>query len=317
MSWPSWPPTGSATRAELEPLVVVSDGTVPAAELDAYVRTLRGLDGVRSVSVRDDVPGLTVVDVLPQGMSQGPTAMRLVEELRDLSAPAPVQVTGDAAELADYESALRDRLPVALAIVVLATFVLLFLFTGSVVIPLKAIVMNVLSLGASFGALVWVFQEGHLGGLVGTEALGSLSITTPVLVFAIAFGLSMDYEVFLLGRIAEAWRRTGDNDRAVDEGLRSTAGIITAAALLMIVVYAGFVSGGFSPVKQVGLGLVLAVAIDATVVRLLLVPAVMSLMGRANWWAPAWLRRVHRRFGLSDEPVPYEPVLPEPVGASR
>jgi len=299
------------TRADLEPLVVVADGAVPAAELDAYLRSVRELDGVRSVSLRDDVPGLTVVDVLPEGTSQGPTAMRLVHELRGLAAPAPVRVTGDAAELADYESALRDRLPVALAIVVVATFVLLFLFTGSVVIPLKAIVMNVLSLGASFGALVWVFQDGHLGGLVGTEALGSLSITTPVLVFAIAFGLSMDYEVFLLGRIAEAWRRTGDNELAVVEGLRGTAGTITAAALLMIVVFAGFVAGGFSPVKQVGLGLVLAVAVDATVVRLMLVPAVMSLMGQANWWAPEWLRRVHARFGLGEQPAGMpEPMLP-------
>ena len=305
------------TRADLEPLTVVAEGNVAAAELDAYVASLRDLDGVRSVSVRDDVPGLTVVDVLPEGSSQGPTAMRLVGELRDHAAPAPVQVTGDAAELADYESALRDRLPVALAIVALATFVLLFLFTGSVLIPLKAIVMNVLSLGASLGALVWVFQEGHLGGLVGTEALDSLSITTPVLVFAIAFGLSMDYEVFLLGRIAEAWRRTGDNDRAVDEGLRSTAGIITAAALLMIVVFAGFVAGGFSPVKQVGLGLVVAVAVDATIVRLMLVPAVMSLLGEANWWAPRWLRRLHRRFGLHDDHVLETTSLPSPRTPAR
>ena len=129
------------------------------------------------------------------------------------------------------------------------------------------------------------------------------SITTPVLVFAIAFGLSMDYEVFLLGRIAEWWRRTGDNDLAVARGLQSTARVVTAAALLMSVVFAGFVAGGFSPVKQVGFGLVLIVLVDATLVRMLLVPAVMSLMGRANWWAPAPLRRLHDRFGVSDEPV--------------
>jgi putative drug exporter of the RND superfamily len=193
---------------------------------------------------------------------------------------------------------------------VLATFVLLFLFTGSVVIPLKAIAMNVLSLGASFGALVWVFQEGHLGALVGTEALGSLAITTPVLVFAIAFGLSMDYEVFLLGRITEWWRRTGDNDTAVLQGLRGTAGIISAAALLMVIVFAGFVAGGFSPVKQVGLGLVLTIAIDATVVRMLLVPALMTLLGRANWWAPPVLRRWHDRFGLTEAAG-----SPSPLGA--
>ena len=288
-------------ESDLEPLTVVAGGTVPAAALEPYLDSVRDLDGVQSVAVREGVPGLTVVDVLPEGTTQGETAMRLVDDLRELPAPTSVRVAGEAAELVDYEDALKQRVPWALGIVALATFVLLFAFTGSVIVPLKAIAMNVLSLGASFGALVWVFQEGHLGSLVGTEALGSLSITTPVLVFAIAFGLSMDYEVFLLGRIAEWWRRTGDNDRAVEEGLRSTAGVVTAAALLMVVVFAGFVAGGFSPVKQVGLGLAIAVAVDATLVRLLLVPAVMSLLGRGNWWAPAPLRRLHRRYGLSDE----------------
>jgi RND superfamily putative drug exporter len=163
--------------------------------------------------------------------------------------------------------------------------------------------MNTLSLGASFGALVWVFQDGHLGGLVGTEALGSLSITTPVLMFAIAFGLSMDYEVFLLGRISEAWRRTGDNQRAVAGGIQHTGRIVTAAALLMATVFAGFVAGGFSPVKQVGLGLMLAVLVDATIIRMLLMPAAMTLMGRANWWAPKPLRRLHDRIGLSETPA--------------
>jgi RND superfamily putative drug exporter len=210
-------------------------------------------------------------------------------------------VTGDAAELADYEDAIMSRVPWALAVIIGATFVLLFLMTGSIVIPVKALVLNTLSLGASFGALVWVFQDGHLGGLIGTEALGSLSITTPVLVFAIAFGLSMDYEVFLLGRIYEEWQRTGDTDRAVEVGLQRTGRVVTAAALLMISVYAAFVAGGFAPIKQVGLGLVLAVAVDATIVRMLMLPALMSVMGGANWWAPAPLRRWHDRHGLRPE----------------
>jgi putative drug exporter of the RND superfamily len=186
--------------------------------------------------------------------------------------------------------------------------VLLFLFTGSVVVPVKAVLAALLSLGASAGALVWVFQDGHLGGLVGTPALGSLSLTTPVLVLVIAFGLAMDYEVFLLGRITEAYRRTGDPDLAVETGLRRTGGVVTAAALLMTVVYAAFVAGGFSPVKQVGLGLALAVVLDATVVRMLVVPAVMTLMGRANWWAPAPLRRLHDRVGLAEEPAVTSPA---------
>jgi RND superfamily putative drug exporter len=298
------------TSADVERVTVVASRPIPEADLSTYVGRLESLDDARSVAVRDGIPGLTVIDLVPRGESQGPAAMQLVDDVRSLPSPVPVQVTGDAAELADYEAALSSRLPWALGIVVLATFVLLFLFTGSVVVPAKAIVMNLLSLGAGFGALVWVFQEGHLGGLVGTDALDSLSITTPVLVFAIAFGLSMDYEVFLLGRISEWWRRTGDNDLAVSRGLQSTARVVTAAALLMSVVFAGFVAGGFSPVKQVGFGLVVIILVDATLVRMLLVPSVMSLMGRANWWAPAPLRRLHDLFGLTEDPVIPIPVQP-------
>jgi RND superfamily putative drug exporter len=294
--------------ADVDPVTVVARGTVPAEQAAPYLAALTALDGVRDVSVRTRLPGLTVVDLVPEGESQGATAMRLVDDVRRLPAPVPVEVTGAAAELADYEHALRSRLPWAVGIVVAATFVLLFLFTGSIVVPAKAVVMNTLSLGASFGALVWVFQDGHLGALVGTQPLGSLSITTPMLVFAIAFGLSMDYEVFLLSRIAETYRRTGDNDLAVERGLQRTGRIVTAAALLMAVIFAGFVAGGFSPVKQVGLGLLVAVVVDATLVRMLLVPAFMTLMGRANWWAPRPLRRLHRRIGSTEE----EAVPPTP-----
>ena len=282
---------------DTDPITVVASSSWAAAEQDAYVRELGAIDGVTAVRPVE-TPGLSVVEVVPAGEAQGETAMRLVDDVRSLAAPTPIQVTGDAAYLSDYQDALVSRLPWAVAIIGGATFLLLFAFTGSLVVPVKALAMNLLSLGATFGALVWVFQEGHLGALVGTEALGSLSITTPVLVFAIAFGLSMDYEVFLLGRIAETWRRTGNNDLAVAVGLQATGRIVTSAALLMVVVFGGFVAGGFSPVKQVGLGLAIAVAVDATVVRMLLVPAVMTLMGRANWWAPAPLRRLHERFGL-------------------
>jgi RND superfamily putative drug exporter len=288
---------------DTDPLTVVATQSWSPDQRAGYLDRLRRLDGVVDVHTVD-APGLQVVEVVPLGRGQGETALRLVDDVRALDAPSSVQVTGDAAALSDYQDALLSRLPWALAIIGAATFVLLFLFTGSVVVPLKALAMNLLSLGATFGALVWVFQEGHLGALFGSEALGSLSITTPVLVFAIAFGLSMDYEVFLLGRIAETWRRTGDNDLAVAVGLQATGRIVTAAALLMVVVFGAFVAGGFSPVKQVGLGLALAVAVDATIVRMLLVPAVMTLMGRVNWWAPAPLRRFHGVVGLVEEPAP-------------
>ena len=301
-----------ATPASSDPLTVVTETRLSRDDLAGYVKTFEGLEGVRAVTPRSTGAELTAIDVLPKGPDQGPNARALVEEIRALDLPVSAMVTGDAARLTDYEHALSSRLPVAGGIVMAATFVLLFLFTGSVVVPLKAIVMNLLSLGASFGALVWVFQEGNLGWLVGTEALGSLSITTPVLVFAMAFGLSMDYEIFLLGCIAEEWRRTRDNRLAVSRGLEGTARIVTAAALLMTVVFAGFVAGGFSPVKQVGFGLALAIVVDATIVRMLLVPAVMSLMGRANWWAPAPLRRLHRRIGLHE--APSAPAERRPAG---
>jgi RND superfamily putative drug exporter len=307
--------------AAIDPITVISPGTVPAEQMAPYLSAVQALDGVRDVAVRTGVPGLTVIDVLPQGETQGTTAMRLVHDLRALASPAPVEVTGDAAELADYQQTSRSRLPWALGTIVAATFLLLFLFTGSIVVPAKAVIMNTLSLGASFGALVWVFQDGHLGALVGTQALGSLSITTPMLVFAISFGLSMDYEVFLLGRIAETYRRTGDTDLAVEQGLQHTGRIVTAAALVMAVIFAGFVAGGFSPVKQIGLGLLLAVLVDATVVRMLLMPAVMTLMGKANWWAPRPLSRLHSRIGLTDSipaPAPAQPSAPaaQPAAAT-
>jgi RND superfamily putative drug exporter len=289
-----------ADPGDVDPITVVAGGAIGPDALATYLASLRRLDGVSGVSLRAGVPGLTVIDVAHRGTDQGPTATRLVREVRALDAPVPVEVAGDAAGLVDYESALSSRLPWAIGLMALATFILLFLFTGSVVVPVKALVMNVFSLSAGFGALVFVFQDGHLGGLVGTQALGSLSVTTPVLVFAISFGLSMDYEVFLLGRIAEEWRRSGDTDRAVAHGLQRTGRTVTAAAVLMSVVFAGFVAGGYSPVKQVGLGLVLVILVDATLVRMLLMPSVMSLMGRRNWWAPPSLRRLHRRIGLTD-----------------
>ena len=283
-----------------EPLTVVGQGEAAPAELESYVAELRALPGVRAVAEREGVEGLTVVDVLPVGTTQGGAAMDLVEAIRALPAPVEAEVTGAAAELLDYQTALVDRLPWALAVVVAATAVLLFLFTGSVVIPVKAVLMNALTLGVSLGTLVWVFQDGNLGALVGTEALGSLAVTTPVLVAAIAFGLSMDYEVFLLGRIVESYRRTGDHGAAVDEGLARTGRTVTAAAVLMAVVFAGFVAGGFSPVKQIGLGLVVAVLVDATLVRMLLLPSVLAILGTASWWAPAPLRRLHARIGLDE-----------------
>jgi putative drug exporter of the RND superfamily len=191
--------------------------------------------------------------------------------------------------------------------VAIATLVLIFLMTGSIVVAAKAVLMNVLSLGATFGTLVWVFQDGHLSGLLGFDAIGALDATMPLVIFIFAFGLSMDYEVFLLSRIKEAWDATGDNDVAVARGLQRSGHIITSAALLIVVVFAGFAAGELLLVKQLGVGLAVAVIVDATIVRMLLVPATMTLMGRWNWWSPAWLARIHGRIGLR-EGVPALPM---------
>ncbi|MFL6103249.1 MAG: MMPL family transporter [Actinomycetes bacterium] len=301
-----------------DPIVVVVE-SVPGSPLAAdYLHRVGQLPGVARVEPRQGTPPqLTVLDVVPQGPSEGPVATRLVQRIRALERPVAVGVTGPAAFLVDYRDSLTGRLPYALGLIGLATFALLFLMTGSVVVPVKAIVMNVLSLGASFGALVWVFQQGHLSGLLGFDPPGMVDITVPVLIFVFAFGLSMDYEVFLLSRIKEAWDETGDNDRAVALGLQRTGRIVTSAAALIVIVFLGFAAGELLTIKEVGLGMAIAVVLDATVVRMLLVPATMKLMGRWNWWAPPAMRRLHDRFGLAEQrpPAPPRPQDQERLGS--
>ena len=224
----------------------------------------------------------------------------LVHEIRDIDTDAEVLVGGQAAQLVDTKASIADRLPLAIGIIVVATFVLLFLLSGSVLVPIKALVLNLLSLTATFGAMVWIFQDGNLSGLLGFTATGAIDTSMPILMFCIAFGLSMDYEVFLLSRIKEEHDRTGDNDHAVALGLERTGRIVTAAALLLSVTFFAFGTSGVSFIKMFGIGLGIAVLIDAFVIRGTLVPAFMKLAGEANWWAPAPLRRFHARFGLRE-----------------
>ncbi len=179
-------------------------------------------------------------------------------------------------------------------------FVVLFLVFGSVTLPLKAMAMNLLSLSASFGALVWVFQDGRLEGMLRYSSSGGIDATNPVLMFAVLFGLSMDYEVLLLSRVREEYDRSGDNTLAVARGLEKTGRLITSAALLLIIVIGAFATSEIIFIKQIGAGMALAIALDATVVRGLLVPATMRLMGRWNWWAPARLTALWRRTGLAN-----------------
>jgi RND superfamily putative drug exporter len=296
-----------------DPLVVVLEAAPGAPQVAAFRRQLEGLPGVAGVAARPGIPAqVTVLDVVPDGPAEGPVATGLVERVRALAPPVAAGVTGPAAFLVDYRDSLAARLPYALGLIGLATFALLFLMTGSVVVPVKAIVMNVLSLGASFGALVWVFQDGHLSGALGFDPPGMVDITIPVLIFVFAFGLSMDYEVFLLSRIKEAWDQTGDNDRAVALGLQRTGRIVTSAAALIVIVFLGFAAGELLTIKEVGLGMAIAVVLDATVVRMLLVPATMKLMGRWNWWAPPVLRRLHDRVGLAEGAAGAAPATGEP-----
>jgi putative drug exporter of the RND superfamily len=286
-----------------DPVTVIARTDADDPAFVAWLAAVSGTDGVAGASTRPGTPsGITVVDLVPTGTSQGAQATAVVEQIRTQPPAFDTQVGGPAAELLDVKAKLTARLPVAAAMVVLATLVLLFMMTGSLVVPLKAVLMNILSLGASFGAMVWIFQQGHLSGPLGFDSVGALDLWMPVLILIFAFGLSMDYEVFLLSRIKEVHDQTGDNDLAVAVGLQRSGRIITSAAALIVVVFAGFATGEVLAVKQLGVGLAIAVIVDATLVRTLLVPATMKLLGERNWWAPAPLRRFHQRHGLHEAP---------------
>jgi RND superfamily putative drug exporter len=213
-------------------------------------------------------------------------------------------VGGATAQLVDELASLGSVLPWMALMVVLTTFVLLFLAFGSVVLPIKAIVMNALSLTATFGVIVWIFQEGHLSGLLHFTPTGTIDPTTPILMLAIIFGLSMDYEVFLLSRIRERYDVTGDNQAAIAGGLQRTGGIITSLALMLVIVTGSFSASGITFIKLMGVGMIIALIVDATIIRVLLVPATMRLLGRANWWAPRPLRRLYARYGISEASEP-------------
>lgn len=226
-------------------------------------------------------------------------AEEIVNMIRSGPAPFDVQVTGASAALVDGKEAVFSKFPWAVGIIVVVTLVTLFMLFGSILVPIKAVVLNLLSLTATFGAMVWIFQDGNLSGILDFTSTGSIVLSNAILMFCIAFGISMDYEVFLLSRIKEEYDKTADNTLAVAVGLERTGRLVTAAAILLAAVFLAFATSGVSIIKMFGLGLALAVVMDATLVRAALVPAFMRLAGRANWWAPAALRRLHTRFALS------------------
>lgn len=277
---------------------VVARGTME--EVADWSADVAALDDVVAVDPPAPLGEYVVLGVRPDTQDAGGAVARdVVLALRDLPAPFPTWVTGQAANQIDFVDALVDRAPLAVGIVVLATFVLLFLMTGSVVIPLKALLTNAVSLAASLGVLVWGFQDGHLEGLLQFTSTGGIETYVVALIIAFGFGLAMDYEVFLLSRIKELYDGGASNDDAVRLGLQRSGRIITSAAVIIIVVFAGFIVGELLVIKEVGFALAVAVLIDASLVRMLLVPATMTLLGRYNWWAPPFLRRIHDRFAIT------------------
>jgi RND superfamily putative drug exporter len=305
---------------ESEAFSVVLDGDATDAQIDAYAAKVSAIGSVARVDavtgnyvggqrVAGPNPSTTRfeggttgswVSVVPKVEAMSEAGERLVKDVRAIDAGVPTLVGGSAAGLVDSKASIFSRLPLAALIIALSTFVLLFLMFGSVVVPIKAIVLNLLSLTATFGAMVWIFQEGHGSGLMNFTATGTLDTTTPILMFCVAFGLSMDYEVFLLSRIKEEHDRTGDNTASVAMGLERTGRIVTAAAALLSVTFLAMSTSGITFIKLFGLGLALAVVMDATIVRATLVPAFMRLAGEANWWAPKPLRRIYDRWGISE-----------------
>jgi RND superfamily putative drug exporter len=300
------------------PIDVMVPGSVPAAGLAAYAAALSRVATIERIVSSAGVYADGSLVAPPQGTlattaagkerlvatstvrPRSPDGERVITSLRAVPTPiAGVVIGGVAAQYTDSQAGIARMLPWAMGWILVSVLVLLFLFTGSVLLPVKAVAMNVLSLSAAMGVLVWVFQEGHLTGLVGDfTGTGTLDTATLVVTAIVAFGLSMDYEVFLLSRIKEEHDRTGDNTAAVAFGLQRSAGIITAAALLLAVVFASFLTSTLTNIKIMGLGVTVAILLDATVVRVLLVPAFMRIAGRANWWAPRPLQALHARFGI-------------------
>jgi len=281
------------------PAIVVLVSAAPA-DADAWARSLTGIDGVTAVSPAYEDGPFTFVGVSVDSDDPGSAvAVDVVHQIRALEAPFPVRVGGQAAIQVDFTGAIADGALAAGALVVLVTFVLLFLMTGSLLVPVKTLLINSLSLTATLGFVVWAFQDGHLEGVLGFQSAGGIETYVAVLIVAFGFGLAMDYEVFLLSRVKEYVDAGLDNDPAVRAGLQRSGRIITSAAAIVMLVFLGFAFGDLLMIKEVGVGLAFAVLLDATVVRMFLVPATMTLLGRWNWWAPAPLARLYRRLSLT------------------
>jgi RND superfamily putative drug exporter len=306
-------------------LVAKTNSDAQTTALENLAKTISGQDGVAAVTPLTTLPGpdntnVALFQVYPTSAPQDAATTDLIKTLREDVVPQAVAgsgltvyVGGLTATFSDFASVLTSKLPLFIGIVVLLSFLLLTMVLRSLVVPLKAAIMNLLSIGAAFGILTAVFQWGWLGSLFGVSRPGPVEAFLPVMLFAILFGLSMDYEVFLVMRIHEEWLRTGNNKDAIGRGLAATGGTITAAAGIMIVVFGSFILGGERIIKEFGLGLAGAIFVDAVIIRSALVPAVMLLTGKINWWFPRWLDRWLPRIHVEPEMVPEVEILPDPA----
>jgi RND superfamily putative drug exporter len=283
---------------------VEDGGRGAAGGVAARVRRVEGVAEVNPPRPLGD--GVTAIQVTSSHPFVSEASQAIVRRIRDLQPPpgATVLVGGATADFVDFKSSLARHLPIALAIIVVSTLTILFLMTGSVVLPIKSLLMNFLNLSAVFGLLVLIFQDGRLEGFLDYSSPGAIEQTMPILLFAVAFGLSTDYAVFLLSRIKEARDNGASDSECVAIGLERTGRIVTAAALLFAVAMGAFATSQIIFIKENGVGTALAVLIDASIIRALLVPSLMELLGSWNWWAPAPLRRLHERFGIRETAVP-------------
>jgi len=299
-------------RNSTDPIEAIVTGTSDQAALKTYSDRLAAIPGVTGASVTGAKGQTTRIALTYDGEASGAHARSLAQQARDVAPPpgAASHIGGESATTVDQLDSLGSTLPWLVLWVGTATFILLFLAFGSVVLPLKAMVMNLFSLSAAFGAMVWIFQDGHLSGVLDFTATGTIAPAMPILMLAMLFGLSMDYELFLLSRIREQYDLTGDNTTAVATGLQRTGGIITSAAALFIIVIGAFSTSGISFIKMTGVIMAIGFLVDATIVRALLVPATMRLLGSANWWAPGPLARVYRRYGIRESDAPETPETP-------
>lgn len=295
-----------ATTAPIQTLVEGAS----AGQLRALTASIRSVPGIASATVTASRDDSALITAGYRGPSNSTRVYTAVRDIRALPAPPGVtMLTGGApADDVDTLASLGDGLPAMLALIAAVTLVLLFLAFGSVLLPVLSVALNVASVIGAFGVVVWIFADGHLAGLLGFTATGSLQPNIIILILAVLFGLATDYQVFLLARIREAWHETGDNASAVAAGLQRTGRIITAAALLLVVVAAGFGSGQIVIAKTIGLGMIVALTIDASLVRVLLTPALMRLLGPLNWWAPPALRRLSAPYGIRDSAAGCHPA---------